>query len=172
PKGSATATASFIKNDATTQGNWYGTYGADGYDVSQDPNVSIPSYAQITFSNQADYTWASSTSDVRALAKPENLSDHIAGTWYSGSSFTIDVNITDGNTHQVALYALDWDNYGPRSEQIDVLDAGTGTVLNSQTVSSFAGGQYLVWNISGHVQFLITNLVSGSNAVISGLFFC
>src|SRR5262249_18304162 len=64
-----------------------------------------------------------------------------------------------------------WDSYGPRSERIDVLDAGTGTVLNSQTVSSFTGGQYLVWNVSGHVQFCITNLVGGSNAVVSGLFF-
>jgi hypothetical protein len=44
-------------------------------------------------------------------------------------------------------------------------------VLNSQTVSSFVGGQYLVWNVSGHVQFRVTNLVSGRNAVISGVFF-
>src|SRR5262249_25959149 len=117
------------------------------------------------------YTWASSTGDGRALAKPENLNDRLAGTWYSGSAFTIDVNLTDGKTHQVALYALDWDNYGPRSERIDVLDAGTGTALNSQTVASFAGGQYVVWNVAGHVQFRVTNLVGGSNAVISGLFF-
>src|SRR5262249_22139684 len=47
----------------------------------------------------------------------------------------------------------------------------TGTPLNSQTVSSIVGGQYLVWNISGHVQFRVTNLVSGRNAVMSGLFF-
>src|SRR5262249_23830615 len=56
-------------------------------------------------------------------------------------------------------------------ERIDVLDAGTGTALNSQTVASFASGQYVVWNVAGHVQFRVTNLVGGSNAVISGLFF-
>jgi hypothetical protein len=38
-------------------------------------------------------------------------------------------------------------------------------------VSSFTGGQYLVWNVSGHVQFRVTNLVGGRNAVIEGLFF-
>jgi hypothetical protein len=168
---SATATAAFVKTDTTTQGNWNGVYGSDGYNVSQDANVKTPSYAQVGFSSQANYTWAASTSDVRAVQKPENLADHLAACWYSGSSFTIDVNLTDGKTHAVALYALDWDSYGPRSERIDVLDAGTGTVLNSQTVSSFVGGQYLVWNVSSHVQFQVTNLVSGRNAVISGLFF-
>src|SRR5262249_29986812 len=91
--------------------------------------------------------------------------------WYSGASFTIDVNLTDGKTHPIALYALDWDSYGPRSERIDVLDAGTGTLVDSRTVSSFVGGQYDVWNVSGHVRFQVTNLVGGRNAVVSGLFF-
>ena len=61
------------------RGNWNGAYGADGYNVSQDATTKTPSYAQVSFSNQADYTWASSTSDGRALAKPENLSDRVAG---------------------------------------------------------------------------------------------
>ena len=39
---------------------------ADGYNISQDANTKTPSYAQVSFSNQADYTWASSTSDGRA----------------------------------------------------------------------------------------------------------
>jgi hypothetical protein len=95
----------------------------------------------------------------------------IAACWYSGSSFTIDVNLTDGQTHQVALYALDWDSYGPRQEQIRVIDPSTGNVLDSETVSNFSGGQYLVYNVTGHVQFQITNLVGGSNGVIGGLFF-
>ena len=38
----------------------------------------------------------------------------IAACWYSpgpvGSSFSVDVNLTDGAAHQVALYLLDWDN--------------------------------------------------------------
>jgi hypothetical protein len=171
--GVTTATANFVKADTTTQGNWFGAYGADGYDVSQDPYVNIPSYAQVSFSNQSDYTWASSTSDGRALEKPENLSDRIAGTWYTNgvSSFTIDVNLTDGNTHQVALYALDWDS-GNRAETIKVLDAGTGTVLDTQTLAagSFVNGDYLVWNIKGHVQIEV-DYNGGYNAVVSGLFF-
>ena len=169
PQAASTVSAAFVKNDAATQGTWSSAYGADGYDISQY-GASLPSYATVNITGNANYVWNGSTSDGRALQEPGS-SNRLAACWYSGSSFTIDVNLTDGQTHQVALYALDWDSYGPRQEQINVRDAGTGQVLNSQTVSSFSGGQYLVWNISGHVQFQVTNLVGGSNAVISGLFF-
>src|SRR5262249_12010632 len=83
----STATATFVKTDTTTQGSWNGVYGSDGYNVSQDGNTKIPSYAQVGFGSQANYTWAGSTSDVRALQKPENLADRLAACWYSGASF-------------------------------------------------------------------------------------
>src|SRR5581483_7415681 len=69
-----------------------------------------------------------------------------------------------------ALYLLDFDGGGGRSERIDVLDAVTGAVLDSQTASNFGSGEYLVWSLGGHVQLRITKL-SGPNAVLSGLFF-
>ena len=64
---------------------------------------------------------------------------------------------------------LDYDN-GKRSEQIQLSDAGTGTVLSTQTVSGFTRGAYLNWTISGNVLITITRTGS-SNAVLSGLFF-
>ena len=91
-------------------------------------------------------------------------SDRIAATWYNGS-FTVDVNLTDNAVHRVALYCLDWDN-NQRAE----LDAATGTLLDSRRISSFGGGQYLVWDVKGHVRIVVT-LTGGSNAVLSGLFF-
>jgi hypothetical protein len=170
PKAPASAgSVTFLANDAATQGKWASAYGADGYDIGQGP-ASLPSYAQVNITGNANYTWNGSTSDVRALQNP-STGTGLAACWYSGSSFTIDVNITDGKTHEVALYALDWDSYGPRQEQINVIDPATGNVLNSETVTNFSGGQYLVYNVTGHVQFQVTNLVGGSNAVISGLFF-
>ena len=81
----------------------------------------------------------------------------------------MDVNLTDGQAHQVALYLLDWDTTG-RAERIDVLDAGTGAALDSQVASGFHGGQYLVWSLTGHVRIQLTRTV-GLNAVLSGLFF-
>src|SRR5439155_183058 len=59
-----------------------------------------------------------------------------------------------------------------RSEQIQLTSAATGAVLDTATVSSFSGGVYLQWKVSGHVVITLTNLAgTQTNAVLSGLFF-
>ncbi len=128
----------------------------------------IPGYASFAIQNQMNWTWAFSSSDPRAL-ETSSRPGRIAAAWYSPSSFSFDVNFTDGNSHAVAFYAVDWDNNG-RAETIQILDANTNAVLNSQNISNFAGGIYLIWNISGHVRIL-ASATAGSNAVISGVFF-
>ena len=75
------------------------------------------------------------TTDPRALQTPDGT-NRIAATWYSSTSFTIAVNLTDGQAHNIALYALDWDNQG-RSEQIQITSAATGAILDTETISSF-----------------------------------
>src|SRR6185312_15127374 len=111
-----------------------------------------------------------STPDPRALQKPSAPADRVAAMWYSATGFTVDVNLTDGQQHEVALYLLDWDGGGGRSERIDVLDATTGAVLDTRTANGFTGGEYLVWSLGGHVQLRLTRL-TGPNAALSGLFF-
>ncbi len=164
---SATTSAAFLKKDATTQGNWINTYGTEGYNVIQDA-ASYPSYATVTSTGQTAHTWAISTTDVRALQNPGG-SGRIAATWYSASSFTIDVGFTDGQAHDLELYFLDWDSIA-RSEQVQISDAASGMVLDTESVSSFHGGVYLDWQVSGHVVIKITK-ITGGNAVLSGLFF-
>src|SRR5258708_14123263 len=158
------STASFLGSDTLTQGTWKGMYGGDGYSIAND-SQSIPTYASFSPQNQSNYTWASSTTDQRALQTGSG-SGRIAATWYSSSNFNFDVNLTDGNAHQIALYALDWDSQS-RSQTIQILDASSQGVLDTQNVSSFSTGIYLVWKISGHVTIKVTNTGS-SNSVISG----
>jgi PKD repeat protein len=162
----ASGTATFVTEDTTHQGNWQGVYGSQGDNVIGGP-ASYPSYAQVTPGGKTDYVWRSSTSDARALQVPGG--GRVAATWYSRTSYTVDVNLTDGQTHGLALYFLDWDN-GGLSERIDVLDAQSGAALGSWTVSSFTGGEYLVLNVSGHVTLRFTRL-AGSDCDLSGLFF-
>ena len=162
-----TAAAHFVNSDLTTQGNWHGTYGADGYSLANNTQ-SIPAYASFAPQNQSNYTWASSLTDPRALQTGNGLG-RIAATWYASSDFDLDVNLTDGNTHQISLYAVDWDALG-RSEVIQVLDAATGAVLDTENLSAFANGEYLAWNISGHVKINVIQ-TAGANAVVSGVFF-
>src|SRR5262249_31300071 len=144
-----------------------GAYGGAGYNVIGDA-TNYPTYAAVSPSGQSTCTWASSTTDPRALQTAENPSGRLAACWYSFSSFLVDVNLTDGMSHRVSAYALDWDTTS-RSERFDVLDASTGAVLDTRTIGSFSGGEYLTWNVSGHVQIKVT-AVAGANAVISGLF--
>ena len=163
-----TASAAFVKTDTTTQGSWKGVYGADGFVIAND-STSLPAYASAS-TNAWGYTWNPSTSDARALQKGASGStDRIAAQWGGSPTFDIDCNLTDGNLHQVALYGLDWD-YGSRNETVQVVDAGTGTVLDSRNLTSFTNGIYLVWNVKGHVRFHVV-LNGGSNLALSGLFF-
>src|SRR5262249_53788546 len=112
-------TATFVRADGATQGSWQGAYGADGYNVV-GASASYPASPPGTPGGRGPCTWAASTSDVRALQQPGSSTDRIAATWYAANSFTVDVNFTDGQQHQLAAYLLDWDRQG-RSERVDVL---------------------------------------------------
>jgi fibronectin type 3 domain-containing protein len=165
--------AVFVKSDAATQGSWKGAYGADGFNVINDSSVdnpSYPNYASVSASDNRPYMWASSSAASYALQKASaGSTDRIGACWYSATSFSIDVNVSDSKTHQVALYLLDWLNNG-RAETITVTDPATNTVLDSRSASSFANGVYYVWNVAGHVRITFTRS-AGANAVISGIFF-
>ena len=169
PPAAPTGTASFVKSDTSTQGNWKSTYGAEGAIVIGD-STTLPSYASVTPSSNNFWMWSPSTGDTRALLKATSPTDRVSACWYSAGSFNIALNFTDGQQHQVALYALDWDNYFSRTETIEVVDAN-GAVLDSRPISNFVGGQYLVWNLSGRVTIRVSNTNAPSNAVIGGLFF-
>jgi hypothetical protein len=133
--------------------------------------MSYPSYVTVTPAGNAPFTWAASTTDLRGTQRASVTNDRIAACWYSFSSFSVDLNFTDGKTHQVAVYLLDWDGYLGRMERVDVVDA-SNTLLDTRTVGSFTGGQYLVWNLSGHVAIHFTNLSSSqTNAVMSAILF-
>ena len=163
---SVTSAAAFISKDTSTQGAWQGSYGTDGYGIANLGQI-VPPYASFAVQNQSNYTWANNTSDPTALQEPGS-SSRIASTWYSSSSFSFDLN-TGTNPHQFAIYALDWHSEG-RTESVQIVDAVTGFLLDSQVISNFGSGVYLSWNITGHVQIIVTEL-GGANAVISGVFF-
>lgn len=55
--------------------------------------------------------------------------------------------------------------------RLEVLDAATGQVLDTQLSGPFHDGKYFVWLLRGHVQLRFTNLANGANAVASGIFF-
>jgi hypothetical protein len=171
--GPPPAGATFLRSDAVTRGNWKGVYGGDGFAIPNDSTLQ-PTYGTVT-TTAATYTWNPTTTDPRALLKTTSTTDRAASAWYTtattgtGATFSFDVNLTDGQIHQIALYCLDLDTSG-RAETISVLDANTQAALNTQQVSNFSGGIYYAWSITGHVIVKVT-YTGGPNAVVSGLFF-
>jgi hypothetical protein len=164
-------TASFIKSDTTTSGTWQNVYGADGANVMGGFS-NYPAYASVMPAGSAPYTWAIQTADPRAPQKASFTQERVASCIYTPDAMVLDVNLSDGKTHQLALYLLDWDSFGGgRTERIEILDAASNTVLDTRSAASFSNGQYLSWNISGHVLVRITNTKADNNAVLSGIFF-
>lgn len=174
--------ATFLKIDTKTQGNWNGVYGADGFAMPFDPSGN-PTFAEVKFADANLIVWAPSTQNVRApepqitvgawwtpLVRAWWTQDRKISCWWSASGFTIDVNLIDGQTHQIAIYLVDWDSGGAAAERIDALNADSGAVLDTRTISSFSKGLYLVWNLRGHVGLRVTP-TAGTNAVASALFF-
>ena len=134
-----TATASFVRTDTTTKGNWRTAYGGEGFAVVGD-TTNYPPYAQVVTTGNGSYVWDTSPTDVRALQRAVG-SGRVAATWVADNTFDIDVNVTDGQVHQVAIYCMDWDST-ERVQRIDVLNAITGAVLDTRTINGFNGGQY------------------------------
>jgi len=162
--GARAQSAQLLGTDSTTQGNWQGKYGADGYSII-GVKQSLPTYSTAIATGSA-WTWAASSSDARAL---QNGASRIAACWYDSASFYFDVNLTDGASHQVSLYLLDWDGAGARKETVQITTTA-GAVLASQPVAAFNNGVWLRFSVSGHVRLTVTNN-GGVNAVASGIFF-
>ncbi|HVQ41745.1 MAG TPA: TIGR03790 family protein [Vicinamibacterales bacterium] len=158
--------AVFAGSDSSTRGNWIGVYGAAGYSVASDA-TNLPAATTITPAGQLNYTWTASTSDTRALQRPM-APGRVAATWYQAPSFDIAVGVAGGQSTRVSIYCVDFDS-GLRSQRLDVLDAGSGALVDSQTVTGFSGGVYLTWVVTGSVRIRATRL-NGNNAIISGVF--
>lgn len=166
--GPSVGAATFANPDTSTQGSWQGVYGSTGYSVVADAQ-QLPGAITLAASGASIRTWQSSTSDGRALQKPGFPLDRIASCWYSTGTFTLDLNITDGQTYQVALYLLDWDQQS-RTETVSLIDPSSFETLDTRTVSGFSNGEYLVWTVSGHVTIQVANSSGSPDAVVSGLF--
>ena len=159
--------ARFIGTDTKTQGNWKGVYGADGYTIFNDNSgpAKTPNYGTMKTTGWT-YSWANETDDLRALQKADG--GRIAAQM-GGDAYDIELNLTDGKPHQIALYALDWDKNG-RSQFVEVRDAASGELLDKRDLNGFNQGVYYKWSVQGHVILRVMN-ASKSNAALSGVFF-
>ena len=187
------ASATLVGLDSKTLGNWKGVYGADGYKIICD-KAEYPAYASYGGDGQVFRTyipvwttswntewlqcseecWANTLPHIeeRALLKAStNDGTRIAGLWvnYSGGKFGVDVKLQDGKEHQVALYLPDYGNHG-NVMTVEVQECDTRKVLVPiMDVEAGGTGVYAVWNIKGHVRFLMGCKKVGP--AVAGIFF-
>jgi hypothetical protein len=177
--GRTNAPALFVNADAATSGNWTNLFGSQSnyWIAGATPLTNLPSYVQVSITNQHVQVWSDPSTDSRALLKP-GFTNRIASAWTTtniqNSSFTIDLNFTDTNTHQVALYCADWLGTGTILEKIEVSDySDTAHPLDTRSFQLPSNGVYLIWNLSGHrvIRIIKPDATTVNKAVVSGIFF-
>ena len=86
PVGASAAAnqATFLRTDTTTQGNWKGVYGLDGYVIPGSNANQVPGYTTFTPANAAIWTWTNDGNEVRDLqvswTNPQTRGRRAAGT--------------------------------------------------------------------------------------------
>src|SRR5215472_4311498 len=158
------ASATYLGADTTTSGNWIGRYGSEGY-IIPNSSTNLPNYVQLRVT--ADIA-DKACSDSRCL----ETADRLSRTWNSwqASTFTFDININDGKTHKISLYAYDSFHTGD-IQNFTIKAADNSATLSSQDLSSFFDGVYQIWEISGHVTIVMRGTTPPIPAIINGLFF-
>ena len=175
-----------VTEDRVTSGNWGGVYGSDGYALcacrEEGDSVTdvrdLPAYVKgIRYAKQLGIQWAGQTKDQRAPASgPGNGIERSAGAVYTQDprptfqTMTVDIHMDPGESRQIALYFVDWDDAGRRLA-VEMFDLETKRLVAPvQVVRDFTNGKYLLFSYHAPVRFRI-NHVRGPNATLSGIFF-
>ena len=178
-KGTATVNligtqAKFVTNDAATKGSWKGVYGSKGWALASTPAnlINLPTYvANLKPPATNPFNFQTPTTDPRGLDRPPAFTDKFSQVWFDPSTLQVEIEFTDANPHRVAAYFVDWETT-TRAQKIEILDnsGGPTNALDTRNLTTFNGGQYLVWDLSGKIILRVTK-TGVDNAVLSGIFF-
>lgn len=159
----------FVRADAATSGNWIGAYGSQGQFVQGD-TANFPLFVHVGLANGYENLVYSTTTDPAALQRLSNPADRIVNHIATSDIMALDLNFVDGQAHRTSFYMTDADRRG-RAQVVQLFDAETGRLLDARSISRFQNGQYLTYDLSGHVQLRIVNINPRSTAVLDGIFF-
>ena len=141
-------------------------YGSGGYDLAgwngESDLASMPGVS-ISLAQGNRYVWAPSTTDPRALERPDGLTRE-AATYYDPNQIRLSLTFSSAYTGNLHLYAVDWDST-ERRERISV--NGQTAVLSA----SFNQGAWVSLPVSvaaGGTVSIVVDRTAGANAVLSG----
>jgi hypothetical protein len=185
------ASAVFLGRDEKTSGNWFGTYGKEGFMVPvhlgksayQAPHITIQrgtgKLSKEPFSltkEDEDETqfWMVDWNKQWVVADPRLPQRGPGMTERHATVFSVEqppmitrVDITDKKPHRLSLYVLDYLRKN-KAIRVEIRTLG-GKVLDARRVEKYAGGVYLRYKVSGSVLIYMTPLAQGMPE-LSGVF--
>jgi hypothetical protein len=171
------STASFLRVDTSTEGNWPGTYGKDGfcmprYFYGRDCQA-LPDYLCAVdcegFTNRQFSIWSNATKSS-LWTSPISYCARYLGALETSGTGSVTLYVSDTQPHQLALYVCDFNKAG-RKETIEIRDLEGHVLVPANTVSDFEQGKWLRFKFSGSIRVRVANQNSRSTAVLSALMF-
>ena len=164
-------TGTLVPYSQSPQGNWVGTYGADGYallDWNGSDLISLPQ-SSLVFDQGGRYLWSNGTTAVQALQSPDAATRQ-AACFFDGNQIRLHLTFSTAYSGIIHVYALDWDALG-RRETITVNDGSGPQTANITTDFSQGAWVNVPINVAagGTVTVTVTR-TGGLNAVVSGIF--
>jgi len=175
--------AEFRGIDATTQGDWKGRYGSDGFyivgDRSSPNNPTLPDYFR--FNGAGFLRISGPPADPRGerrflLKAAEGATERASFTQnspFDAAEQSYLLEFTDGQTHRLTLYAAGVKRSGYGTE-ITLRDANTGELLDQRTLQADGPdqGRYISWNVRGAIRMHYHRMQGrGFGNYLNGLFF-
>lgn len=173
-----TATAAFLGVDATTEGNWPGKYGRDGFympryfhgrDCEALPDYLCDVDCSGGFTDRQFSIWNNATASS-LWTSPISYCARYLGALETAGTDSVTLYVGDTQPHQLAVYVCDFDKAG-REETIEILDLNGHVLVPACTVKDFEQGKWLKFRFSGSIQVRLTNRSANSTAVLSALMF-
>jgi subtilisin family serine protease len=162
---------SSVGTNTVTRGNWYGAFGTNGNFI-YGATTGTPSLAYATSSliptgaSVVAYAKNIKSNDPRLLTNSAGTA-RATGYLYSPTSLSFGFNFGT-TTQRLSLYAASVDKPN-RTETVSVYDATTGLLLQSVSLSNFASGKYVSFDLTGAVTVSITT-TGNAGVVLNGLF--
>lgn len=161
------------------QGDWVGTYGADGYALwawnnttSTGDQVSFPK-ATITYQTISRHQWSTNAGAVRALEAPDQSHQRATAIYNTnGTQFKVFFAFNQAYNGELHLYMLDWEN-GGRRQNITINDASGSGDRTVNVTTAFNNGNWVhaPINVANGATVTVTvDRTAGDNAVLSGAF--
>jgi len=154
------------------QGDWVGSYGADGHALlawnGGSDEVSVPT-ATLVVERGARHVWQSASGELRALESADEETRRLAAL-YDFSQIRLRLDFSAAYSGELHVYAVDGDAT-TRRETVTVEDGSGPQAVNLAT--DFSQGAWMHFPVSvpaGGSVTVTVDRTGGPNAVLSGVF--